>query len=152
LGAVLIDDTGKRFMANEPGAELAARDNRRAAPSLGARRADGHRTFLDARKHPGKEFAQRYPVISAFLQNGRHRSRDRIRFPVRPAGALPHGRAFARLIIDGAQHGPERAVGPAARSARNRAARRPKPARQQISLMEAIVPARAGFAESIKGG
>ena len=65
-GAILIDDTGKRFMANEPGAELAARDI--VARAVWRRRAEGHRTFLDARKHPGKEFAQRYPVISAFCK------------------------------------------------------------------------------------
>jgi L-aspartate oxidase len=65
-GAILIDDTGHRFMADQPGAELAPRDI--VARAVWRRRAEGHRTFLDARKHPGAEFAQRYPVISAFCK------------------------------------------------------------------------------------
>src|SRR5437870_6944247 len=59
-GAVLIDETGARFMADEPGAELAARDI--VARAVWRHRAKGHRTFLDARKHPGADFALRYPV------------------------------------------------------------------------------------------
>ena len=65
-GATLIDDTGERFMANEPGAELAPRDI--VARAVWRRRAEGHRVFLDARTHPGKDFAMRYPVISAFCK------------------------------------------------------------------------------------
>jgi L-aspartate oxidase len=81
-GATLIDDTGQRFMAHEPGAELAARDI--VARAVWRRRAEGHRIFLDARKHPGKEFAQRYPVISAFCKMaGIDPATDPI--PIRPA-------------------------------------------------------------------
>jgi L-aspartate oxidase len=65
-GAILIDDTGQRFMADQPGAELAARDI--VARAVWRRRAEDHRVFLDARKHPGAEFAKRYPVISAFCK------------------------------------------------------------------------------------
>jgi L-aspartate oxidase len=65
-GAILIDDTGQRFMADQPGAELAARDI--VARTVWRRRAEGHRVFLDARTHPGKDFARRYPVISAFCK------------------------------------------------------------------------------------
>ena len=65
-GAILIDDTGTRFMADEPGAELAPRDI--VARAVWRRRAEGHRTYLDARKHPGPDFARRFPVISAFCR------------------------------------------------------------------------------------
>ena len=81
-GAILIDETGERFMANQPGAELAPRDI--VARAVWRRRAQGHRVFLDARKHPGKDFAQRYPVISAFCRMaGIDPATDPI--PVRPA-------------------------------------------------------------------
>jgi len=65
-GATLIDEAGARFMADQPGAELAPRDI--VARAVWHHRAAGHRTFLDARKHPGAEFAQLYPVISAFCK------------------------------------------------------------------------------------
>ena len=81
-GATLIDETGERFMADEPGAELAARDI--VARAVWRRRAEGHRVFLDARKHPGADFARRYPVISAFCKMaGIDPATDPI--PVRPA-------------------------------------------------------------------
>ena len=81
-GAILIDDTGQRFMADQPGAELAPRDI--VARAVWRRRAEGHRVFLDARKHPGAEFAKRYPVISAFCKMaGIDPATDPI--PVRPA-------------------------------------------------------------------
>jgi L-aspartate oxidase len=65
-GAILIDETGERFMAHEPGAELARRDV--VARAVWHHLAQGHRVFLDARTNPGKDFAQRYPVISAFCK------------------------------------------------------------------------------------
>lgn len=81
-GAILIDETGNRFMANEPGAELAPRDI--VARAVWRHRAKGHRTFLDARLKPGAAFAKRYPVISAFCKMaGIDPTRDPI--PVRPA-------------------------------------------------------------------
>ncbi|MDI4236130.1 L-aspartate oxidase [Bradyrhizobium sp. Arg237L] len=81
-GATLIDETGQRFMASEPGAELAPRDI--VARAVWRRRAEGHRVFLDARQHPGRNFAQRYPVISAFCKMaGIDPADDPI--PVRPA-------------------------------------------------------------------
>ena len=88
-GAILIDDTGQRFMADQPGAELAPRDI--VARAVWRRRAEGHRVFLDARKHPGAEFAKRYPVISAFCKMAGNRSRDRSDSG-EAGGALPHGR------------------------------------------------------------
>jgi L-aspartate oxidase len=81
-GATLIDETGQRFMAEQPGAELAARDI--VARAVWRHRAEGHRVFLDARTHPGKDFARRYPVISAFCKMaGIDPATDPI--PVRPA-------------------------------------------------------------------
>jgi len=81
-GAILIDDTGQRFMAEVSGAELAARDI--VARAVWRRRAEGHRVFLDARRHPGQDFARRYPVISAFCRMaGIDPANDPI--PVRPA-------------------------------------------------------------------
>ena len=81
-GAILIDDTGQRFMADQPGAELAPRDI--VARAVWRRRAEGHRVFLDAREHPGAEFPKRYPVISAFCKMaGVDPATDPI--PVRPA-------------------------------------------------------------------
>ncbi|KJC35968.1 L-aspartate oxidase [Bradyrhizobium sp. LTSP885] len=81
-GATLIDETGHRFMADQPGAELAARDI--VARAVWRHRADGHRTFLDARKNPGADFARRYPVISAFCKMaGIDPAHDPI--PIRPA-------------------------------------------------------------------
>ena len=68
--------------ARQPGAELAPRDI--VARAVWRRRVEGHRVFLDARKHPGAEFAKRYPVISAFCKMaGIDPATDPI--PVRPA-------------------------------------------------------------------
>src|SRR5207247_9965285 len=54
------------------------------ARAVWRRRAEGHRVFLDSRKHPGAEFAKRYPVISAFCKMaGIDPPTDPI--PVRPA-------------------------------------------------------------------
>lgn len=81
-GATLIDETGHRFMADEPGAELAPRDV--VARAVWRHRALGHRVFLDARTHPGGDFAARYPVISGFCRMaGLDPAVDPI--PVRPA-------------------------------------------------------------------
>ena len=63
-GAILIDETGDRFMANEPGAELAARDV--VARRVWRHLAAGHRVFLDAHQALGRDFAQRFPTIAAF--------------------------------------------------------------------------------------
>jgi L-aspartate oxidase len=62
-GAVLIDETGMRFMAGIPGGELAARDV--VARAVWRHDAEGHRVFLDASAVLGKDFARRFPVIAA---------------------------------------------------------------------------------------
>jgi L-aspartate oxidase len=81
-GAVLVDETGERFMADVPGAELAPRDV--VARAIWRRRAEGHRVFLDARQALGEKFATRFPVIAAFCREaGVDPARQPI--PVRPA-------------------------------------------------------------------
>lgn len=62
-GATLIDETGERFLADLPGAELAPRDV--VARAVWRHLAAGHRVFLDARQALGSRFAQRFPVIAA---------------------------------------------------------------------------------------
>ena len=81
-GAVLVDETGERFMADIPGAELAPRDV--VARAIWRRRAAGHRVFLDASRALGERFAMRFPVIAAFCREaGIDPARQPI--PVRPA-------------------------------------------------------------------
>ncbi len=81
-GAVLIDETGERFMADIPGAELAPRDV--VARAIWRRRAEGHRVFLDARQALGERFATRFPLIAGLCREaGIDPARQPI--PVRPA-------------------------------------------------------------------
>lgn len=140
-GATLIDDTGVRFMADQPGAELAPRDI--VARAVWHRRAEGHRVFLDARTHPGAEFAKRYPVISAFCKMaGIDPATDPI--PVRPAVHYHMGGiavdAEGRSTVDGLW-----ACGEVSRTGLHGANRL-----ASNSLMEAIVCA-AWVADSVKG-
>ncbi|MGJ4886675.1 L-aspartate oxidase [Bradyrhizobium sp. HKCCYLRH3099] len=129
-GAVLIDGTGMRFMADEPGAELAPRDV--VARAVWRHRAAGHRTFLDAREKPGAAFAARYPVITAFCRMaGIDPAVDPI--PVRPAVHYHMGGvavdAMGRSTVDGLW-----ACGEASRTGLHGANRL-----ASNSLMEAIV-------------
>jgi L-aspartate oxidase len=81
-GAILVDETGARFMANEPNQELATRDV--IARAVWRRMADGHRVFLDATAALGSSFARHFPVITAAcLAAGIDPAIDPI--PVRPA-------------------------------------------------------------------
>ena len=124
-GATLIDETGLRFMADQPGAELAPRDI--VARAVWHRRAEGHRVFLDARTHPGAEFAKRYPVISAFCKMaGIDPATDPI--PVRPA--VHYHMGGIAVDIEG-RSTRERPLG-LRRSQPHRLARR-QPARQQFA-------------------
>ena len=81
-GAVLIDETGRRFLADLPGAELGPRD----AVSRGVYRhlARGHRVFLDARQCLGQAFASRFPAIEAFCREAGIDPAVQL-IPVRPA-------------------------------------------------------------------
>ncbi|HEX6899589.1 MAG TPA: L-aspartate oxidase [Thermoanaerobaculia bacterium] len=61
-GAVLIDETGHRFMVDEhPDRELAPRDV--VARAIWHRLMAGHRVFLDAREAVGEEFPDRFPTV-----------------------------------------------------------------------------------------
>ncbi|WP_274424988.1 L-aspartate oxidase [Chelativorans sp. YIM 93263] len=63
-GAVLIDETGRRFLGDTPGAELAPRDV--VTRGVAAHMRKGHRVFLDARKAIGSGFPERFPAINGF--------------------------------------------------------------------------------------
>ncbi|WP_422001954.1 L-aspartate oxidase [Reyranella sp.] len=81
-GAVLIDETGARFMAGNGRAELEPRDvvSRAVAGHLAA----GHLVFLDARSALGAGFAARFPAIAAHCRAaGLDPAREPL--PVRPA-------------------------------------------------------------------
>lgn len=81
-GAVLIDEKGRRFLGNLPGAELASRDI--VARGVSRHLAGGHRVFLDTRDCLGARFAERFPAIAAYCREaGIDPSREPI--PVRPA-------------------------------------------------------------------
>jgi L-aspartate oxidase len=62
-GAVLIDETGERFMASYNRADLEPRDV--VAHAVWRRLAERHRVFLDARSTLGARFAERFPNIAA---------------------------------------------------------------------------------------
>ncbi|MBN9432170.1 MAG: L-aspartate oxidase [Bosea sp.] len=81
-GATLVDEAGRRFLASEPGAELAPRDI--VARAIGRQIEAGHDVYLDARERPGRGFATRFPSIAAICRaEGLDPERDPI--PVRPA-------------------------------------------------------------------
>ena len=81
-GATLIDQTGKRFMADAPSAELAPRDV--VARAVHQVISEGGRVFLDARAALGYGFAQRFPSIHAMCTaSGINPVHDAI--PIRPA-------------------------------------------------------------------
>ena len=81
-GAVLIDETGNRFMAGLGRAELEPRDV--VARAVWRQLRQGHRVFLDARARPGPRFARRFPHITAICRSaGLDPAAQPI--PVRPA-------------------------------------------------------------------
>jgi L-aspartate oxidase len=61
-GAKLIDETGARFMADMPGAELASRDV--VARAVWRHLVAGHLVFLNAATALGKDFDRHFPVIA----------------------------------------------------------------------------------------
>jgi L-aspartate oxidase len=63
-GAILVDETGDRFMADVPGAELAPRDV--VSRAVWRHMAKGHKVFLDSRQVPDLDFARRFPAITGF--------------------------------------------------------------------------------------
>src|SRR5581483_4055760 len=82
-GAVLIDGSGRRFMADyHPAAELAPRDV--VARAIHAEREAGRGAFLDAREAVGEAFPHEFPaVFAACLAGGVDPRRQPI--PVAPA-------------------------------------------------------------------
>ncbi|HWU26331.1 MAG TPA: L-aspartate oxidase [Rhizomicrobium sp.] len=63
-GAILIDETGRRFMsALHPAAELAPRDV--VARGIHREIARGHRVFLDCRQAVGAKFPEHFPTVYA---------------------------------------------------------------------------------------
>jgi L-aspartate oxidase len=81
-GAVLVDETGQRFLANVPQAELAPRDV--VARAIWRHLAQGHKVFLDARQSLGPRFTQRFPTITAFCRAAGYDPVTQL-LPVRPA-------------------------------------------------------------------
>jgi len=91
-GTTLIDETGLRFLATEPGQELAPRDVVARAVCGAIWQKDI--AFLDARQALGAKFERRFPVIAAVC--GRW-DRSRGSADPDPSGrALPHGRPCGR--------------------------------------------------------
>ncbi|HEX4963656.1 MAG TPA: L-aspartate oxidase [Thermoanaerobaculia bacterium] len=82
-GAVLIDETGRRFMtAEHPDAELAPRDV--VARAIWSRLMDGHQVFLDSRAAVGEEFPEHFPTVFGLCQE--HGLDPRVQpIPVSPA-------------------------------------------------------------------
>jgi L-aspartate oxidase len=81
-GAVLVDETGARFMAGHAQAELAPRDV--VARAVSRHLAQGHRVFLDARKALGRRFGERFPGIAALCRSAGIDPAE-APIPVRPA-------------------------------------------------------------------
>jgi L-aspartate oxidase len=81
-GAILVDETGERFMAGQPGAELAPRDV--VSRAVWRHMAAGHRVFLDARDVPGLDFARRFPAITGFCNAAGIDPATQL-IPIRPA-------------------------------------------------------------------
>ena len=65
-GAILIDETGERFMAGQGRAELEPRDV--VARAVWRHGSAGHRVFLDARHCLGPLFARRFPGIDSLCR------------------------------------------------------------------------------------
>jgi L-aspartate oxidase len=101
-GAILIDERGNRFMANEPGAELAPRDV--VARAVWRHMSAGHQVFLDARNVGGLDVARRFPTITALC---REAGIDPVTqaIPIRPAAHYHMGGIavdqLGRTSVDG---------------------------------------------------
>jgi L-aspartate oxidase len=82
-GAVLIDETGRRFMpAVHPDAELAPRDV--VARAIHREIGQGHRVFLDCREAIGARFAERFPTVYAACKSAGINPAEQL-IPVAPA-------------------------------------------------------------------
>lgn len=65
-GALLVDEHGRRFLADTPGAELAPRDV--VARAVWNQIAVGHRVFLDVRQCLGPRFSDCFPSITTLCR------------------------------------------------------------------------------------
>jgi L-aspartate oxidase len=66
-GAILVDETGTRFMAPlHPDAELAPRDI--VARAIHHHIAAGHRVYLDTREAIGSSFSEHFPTIAGYCR------------------------------------------------------------------------------------
>ena len=106
-GAILVDEAGRRFMvdgpgAGVPGAELAPRDV--VARAVWRHLAEGHAVFLDARQALGNHFADRFPGVAALCQAAGIDPATQL-IPVRPAAHYHMGGiavdAAGRSTVDG---------------------------------------------------
>ncbi len=81
-GAILVDESSRRFMSKVSGAELAPRDV--VARAIWRQMTDGHHVYLDARDLKGVDFHRRFPAITELCANaGIDPAREPI--PIRPA-------------------------------------------------------------------
>lgn len=101
-GAILVNERGNRFLAEEPGAELAPRDV--VARAIAMEIARGGRVFLDARRALGGRFADRFPTIAALCREAGIDPSDEP-IPVRPAAHYHMGgvatNASGRSSVEG---------------------------------------------------
>ena len=94
-GAVLLDDSGHRFMGDEhPDRELAPRDV--VARAIWRRLMAGRRVFLDAREAVGDEFPERFPTVFELCQRHGLDPRKEL-MPVAPAAHYHMG----GIAVDG---------------------------------------------------
>jgi L-aspartate oxidase len=140
-GGKLVDETGRRFMADVPGGELAARDV--VARAIWAELAAGHQTYLDARGIVPGGFASHFPGVAA-LCDAQGIDPDREPIPVRPAQHYHMGGISVDIAGRSSVEGLW-ACGEVARTGLHGANRL-----ASNSLLEAVVCARA-VAESIAG-
>lgn len=133
-GAPLVDETGRRFMADVPGRELAPRDV--VARAIWAEHQAGHQVYLDTRGLIPGGFATRFPTITAAC-HAHGIDPDREPIPVRTVEHYHMGGiavdADGRSSVDGLW-----ACGEAARTGLHGANRL-----ASNSLLEAMVCARA---------
>jgi L-aspartate oxidase len=61
-GAMLVDETGTRFIEMAPGKGLAPRDV--VVRAVWRHMSEGHRVFLDARHALGSDFARHFPIAA----------------------------------------------------------------------------------------
>ncbi len=107
-GAILIDETGARFMAGQGRAELEPRDV--VSRAVWRRMGEGHRVFLDARAALGARFGARFPAVYAACREAASIPR-----PSRSRSARPRTTTWAASRLTRRAAAPCPACGPAAR-------------------------------------